>query len=83
MNLEENKNLKKENNNNNNNKEFKDNNTNTNFNVISNKDLNEDIKKGITFTREILQYAYAKKQLSYLWSYYFSVKLFTPWMYRR
>jgi hypothetical protein len=40
----------------------------------SNKDLNEDIKKGITFTREILQYAYAKKQLSYLETKYLFVK---------
>ncbi len=32
----------------------------------SNKELNEDIKNGIDFTKKILQFAYTKKQLAYL-----------------
>lgn len=32
----------------------------------SNKELNEDIKNGIEFVLEILEYAFGKKQLSYL-----------------
>jgi hypothetical protein len=32
----------------------------------SNKELNEDIKNGITFDKEILHFAYHKKQLNYL-----------------
>ncbi len=32
----------------------------------SNKDLNEDIKNGLNIKREILQYAFNKKQLGYL-----------------
>ena len=31
----------------------------------SNKELNEDIKNGITYDREILYFAFGKKQLSY------------------
>ena len=32
----------------------------------SNKDLNDDIAKGVKYTREILHYAFGKKNLSYL-----------------